>query len=260
MNQSAEEPGKRVSVFGVGYVGCVTAACLARDGHRVIGVDVDEDKVDQINSGVSPVSEPGLEELLAEQVREKRLDATTDGAQAVRETEIALVAVGTPSSADGSVSLSALENVTRLIGTTLKDCDHPFTIVIRSTLLPGILEDHLIPILCETSGRQLGPELRVCNNPEFLRESTAIADYDDPPYVVFGVPDDWDAEPVQALYEKIDTRCFVVNSRSAAMIKYTCNAFHALKVAFANEVGSLARQFGANGAEVMSLVCEDDKL
>ncbi|OYP33015.1 nucleotide sugar dehydrogenase [Rhodopirellula sp. MGV] len=258
---TSSNPSKpRVAVYGVGYVGCVTAACLAKDGFDVVGVDIDANKVREINAGLSPVAEPGLAELLSEQVKAGRLTATTSAAEAVAQTEVSLIAVGTPSAADGSVSLDALRSVIETIGQNLRLHDRPHCVVIRSTLLPGILEETLVPLLCEASGRELGPELRVCNNPEFLRESTAIADYYNPPYVVFGVTDDWDANLVLSLYHNVETRSFVVDSRSAAMIKYACNAFHAVKVAFANEIGSLARCLGADGHDVMSLVCEDDKL
>ncbi len=249
-----------VAVFGVGYVGCVTAACLARDGHRVIGVDIDPGKVEMLNRGESPVAEPGLEELVTEQVAQGRLSATEDLDRAVRETQIALIAVGTPSERDGAVSTKAVKAVVESIGRVLRDSGQEYAIVVRSTLLPGILEDELAPLLSEAAGRSTGDGLRICNNPEFLRESTAIRDYDDPPFVVVGTTDDWDARAVLELYADIDAEQIVTDTRSAALVKYACNAFHALKVAFANEIGSFAKLLGGDGQKVMELVCRDTKL
>ncbi|QGJ69196.1 Nucleotide sugar dehydrogenase [Planctomycetales bacterium 10988] len=251
---------KRIAVFGTGYVGCVTAACLARDGHRVIGVDIDAEKVAAINTGESPVSEPGLEKLLCQQVEEGRLSATTEVAYAVQNTDIALIAVGTPSRPDGSVSTDALEAVTASIGESLRDCEHPYHFVVRSTLLPGLLETVLAPLLERTSGRTMGSQLRVGNHPEFLRESTAIQDYDRPPFIVVGTIDDWDGQSILNLYHRIHASKICTDARSAALLKYACNSFHALKVVFANEIGSLARQFGADGMEVMRLLCQDENL
>ena len=250
----------RVAVFGTGYVGCVSAACLARDGHHVIGVDIDHDKVEAINAGDAPVSEPGLDKLLDQQVCEGRLSATTDLEMAVRSTDLAMITVGTPSGADGSVSTTAVEAVIRAIGEVLRECDHDYTIVVRSTLLPGILEERLAPLAVEASGREIGPRLQVCNNPEFLRESTAIADYDAPPFVVVGTLDGWHGEPVCDLYSGVPAETIVTDTRTAALLKYACNAYHATKVAFANEIGSLAHSFGADGLKVMKLVCQDTKL
>ena len=251
---------KKIAVFGIGYVGCVTAACLSRDGHHVIGVDVDRDKVEALNAGRPPVAELGLDELLAEQVAAGSLRATSDVLEAVAETEIALIAVGTPSTRRGDVSTYAVERVVQSIGEALRDSDRPYTVVIRSTLMPGILEEQLAPRLSEAADRPLGPTLQICNNPEFLRESTAIRDYDDPPFVVFGTIDGWDAAPLFALYPNVQAEQIVTDSRTAAMLKYTCNAFHALKVAFANEIGSLAKSLGADGHRVMGLACQDTKL
>lgn len=249
-----------VAVFGTGYVGCVTAACLARDGHHVVGVDIDAAKVAGINAGQSPVSEPGLDALLAEQVATGRLRATTDLAEAVRESCVALVCVGTPSSPDGAVNSQAVERVVESIGLVLRDTRQDYTIVIRSTLLPGILEETLAPKLAEAAGRELGPGLALCNNPEFLRESSAIKDYDDPPYVLVGALEPSAADVVLDLYGKIKAEKIVTDPSAAALVKYACNAYHAVKVCFANEIGSLAKALGTDGLEVMRLVCKDRKL
>ena len=250
----------RISVVGMGYVGCVTAACLSQDGHSVVGVDIDPRKVDAINAGISPLFEPGLEALLREQVEAKRLSATTDLAASVLQSEIALIAVGTPSADDGSVNYKVVKHVIATIGEALRDNDHSLTIVVRSTLLPGVLEDVLIPELTAAAGCEIGGRIRICSNPEFLRETTAINDYYHPPYVLVGADDEETAQTVLELYRGIDCEKIVTNTRVAAMIKYTCNAFHALKVGFANEVGTLAKSFGADGREVMEIVCKDRQL
>ncbi len=251
---------QRVAVFGIGYVGAVTAACLSQDGHAVVGVDIDPVKVAELNAGVPPVSEPGLGELVAAQVAAGRLRATTDVAEAVADSEIALVAVGTPSADDGSVSADGVEVVVRAIGAAVKAAGKPYRVVIRSTLLPGILESRLRPALEAAAGRPVGPELVLANNPEFLRESTAVRDYYQPPYVLIGADSAADAAPLLALYDAVACEKIVTDTRTASLVKYACNAFHAVKVAFANEVGSLAKAFGADGHEVMRIVCRDAKL
>lgn len=250
----------RVAVFGLGYVGCVTAACLARDGHSVIGVDVDPAKVDRVNAGDPPVSEPGLEEILAAVTRSGALRATTSMPEALGQSDIALVAVGTPSTESGGVNTSAVEEVMRQIGAALSGRTGDYTVVVRSTLLPGILETRLEPTLRSALSPDSRVQVAVCNNPEFLRESTAIADYDHPPYILVGTETPPVAERVFDLYSRIPAERLVVGTRSAAMIKYVCNAFHATKVAFANEIGVLAKSLGADGHEVMRLVCRDTKL
>lgn len=250
----------RVAVFGLGYVGSVTAACLAKDGHTVVGVDLDAAKVAEINAGVPPISEAGLPELLPEQVAAGRLKAITDVSAAVLETDIALIAVGTPSGDDGSVSAVGVERVIRDIGAALKTSGKPYLVVVRSTLLPGILETRLRPALEESAGRPLGAGLGLCNNPEFLRESTAVKDYYHPPYVLVGANNAADAELVFSLYSEVAGEKLSTDTRTASLVKYACNAYHAVKVTFANEIGTLARSFGANGHEVMRLVCKDTKL
>lgn len=251
---------QKVSVFGMGYVGCVTAACLARDGHQVIGVDVDPRKVERVNAGDPPVSEPGLPEILRAVVQSGRLRATASLEEGVDASDLALIAVGTPSADSGAVDTRAVESVLRALGTHLRRSARPYTVVLRSTLLPGILEQRLTPVLRDAAGPGSEHWLRICNNPEFLRESSAIKDYDAPPFVVVGADQAPDAEPVLDLYRTIPGERFTVSTRTAAMVKYVCNAFHALKVAFANEVGVLARSLGADGHEVMQLVCRDTKL
>jgi GDP-mannose 6-dehydrogenase len=251
---------KRVAVFGTGYVGCVTAACLSRDGHQVIGVDIDAEKVAALNAGKSPVAEPGLEELVAAQVATRRLWATEDFEQAIQETEIAMIAVGTPSDHAGAVSTVALEKVVSSIGQTLRGTEQSYTVVVRSTLLPGILENSLAPMLAKSADCALGERIKICNNPEFLRESIAIRDYDAPPFVVAGTLEGNDADDVMELYSEIDADKIVTDTYTAALLKYGCNAYHALKIGFANEMGALAKTFEANGQQVMELLCRDTKL
>ena len=250
----------RVAVFGTGYVGCVTAACLSRDGHTVVGVDIDIHKVHQINVGRSPIAEPGLQELLAQQVAAGGMSATTDAQSAVHRTDLCLVAVGTPSVPDGSSDLRAVLSVMESVGAALRDIERPYTVVVRSTLLPGVLEERLAPALYQAAGRTAGDGLVLCNNPEFLRETTALRDYDLPPFVVVGAASRHDAEVVLDLYTAIDCQKIVTDPRTAAMVKYASNAFHALKIGFANEIGTLARALGANGQEVMEIVCADTQL
>ena len=248
-----------IAIFGIGYVGCVSAACLSRDGHRVVGVDVDPAKVAEVNDGASPIREPGLEPLIAEQVRAGRLWATTDVEEAVAKSALALITVGTPSADDGSVGTDAVELVTAAIcRAVLKAGRSSYGIVIRSTLLPGILEERLAPRIADASEGHVW----LANNPEFLREGTAIRDYDNPPYVLVGAADCHNAEAVLELYRSLapSIERIVTDTRTASLVKYACNAFHAVKVAFANEIGSLSRSLGAAGHEVMEIVCRDRRL
>ena len=223
-------------------------------------MDIDSGKVAALNAGESPVAEPGLSELVSEQVAAGRLRATEDFREAIQETDIAMIAVGTPSDRAGAVSTGALEKVIESIGQSLSENSHPYTVVIRSTLLPGILENRLAPLLAETSGTKLGEQLHICNNPEFLRESVALRDYDAPPFVVAGASSAAAGEEVLGLYHGIDAEKIVTDTHTAALLKYACNAYHAVKIGFANEIGALARSFGADGQQVMDLVCRDTKL
>ena len=250
----------KIAVVGMGYVGCVTATCLARDGHDVTGVDVDQTKIDSINAGVSPVFEPGLDELLRQQVLDNRLRGTSDIENAVSETDVALVAVGTPSGNDGSVNYTTVQKVIETIGQCLRESEREYTIVVRSTLLPGVLEEKLIPALEQALGSRVGNLVKICNNPEFLRETTAINDYDDPPFVLIGSNDEVSSQIALALYEKLRCEKVVISTREAAMVKYASNAYHALKIAFANEIGTIAKTLSADGQKVMEVACRDTQL
>ncbi len=250
----------RIAVVGMGYVGCVTATCLSRDGNEVVGIDIDQRKVDSINAGVSPVFEPGLAELLNEQVKSGRMRATTDIADAVTHSDVALVAVGTPSAEDGSVNYRTVKRVIESIGQILRDSQQQYVVVVRSTLLPGVLEDVLAPALSQAAGCALGQRIQICNNPEFLRETTAIKDYDHPPFVLVGADNEAAAKVALELYKGIDCEHIVTSTRVAAMVKYASNAYHALKIAFANEIGTLAKNYAADGQKVMEIVCKDTQL
>lgn len=250
----------RVSVFGLGYVGCVSAGCLAKEGHEVVGVDVASDKVDLINRGSATIVEDGVQELISTMVSSKRLRATTDVAQAVADTEVSLVCVGTPSRANGGLNLAYVERVCMEIGAAIKAKGKIHTVVIRSTVLPGTVHDLVIPALEKSSGLKSGVGFHVCANPEFLREGTSIRDFYDPPFTVIGSESEEGAQAVRDLYGGLDAPVFVVPVRVSEMVKYTCNAFHGLKVAFANEIGNICAAQGIDSHEVMRIVCEDRKL
>ena len=249
-----------VSVFGLGYVGCVSAACLAREGHTVVGVDVSASKVEMVRSGQATIVENGISELVAEMVAAKRLTATCDVARAVADTQISLVCVGTPSQANGGLDLKYIERVAAEIGAALKNKDNWHVVVIRSTVLPGSTAEVVIPILEEHSGKKAGKDFGVSMNPEFLREGTSIKDFDDPPFTVIGADDDRTAKSVASLYEKLQAPVRVVPLAVAEMVKYACNSFHGLKVAFGNEIGSICKALNVDSHEVMKIFCEDTKL
>jgi GDP-mannose 6-dehydrogenase len=249
-----------VSVFGLGYVGCVSAACFASEGHRVIGVDVSGAKVEQINAGRSTIVEEGIAPLVAEAVAGSRLTATTDVREAVLGTNISLVCVGTPSRPNGSIDLAYVTRVAQQIGAALRDKGSWHTVVIRSTVMPGTIDSHVIPAVEAASGLTHGKGFAVCSNPEFLREGTSIKDFRDPPFTLIGALDPAHAAPVAALYANLAAPCHVVTLRVAEMVKYACNCFHGLKVGFANEVGNLCKVMGVDSHEVMRLFCEDRKL
>ncbi len=249
-----------ISVFGIGYVGAVAAACLARDGHRVIAVDVDPGKVATINAGRAPIVEAGLAELIAAQVAAGRLSATTDVQAAIDATEASFVCVGTPSAADGSVGLTHVAAACRDIGAALARKDGFHSVVIRSTIVPGTTETTCIPALEAASGKRAGQDFGVGYYPEFLRESTAIADYDAPGLIVFGALDEPTRRFLTALNEGLGATPHAVGLRTAEMVKYTSNAWRALKVSFANEIGNIAKACALDGQEVMEILCSDAKV
>jgi GDP-mannose 6-dehydrogenase len=250
-----------VSVFGLGYVGCVSAACFAREGHTVIGVDANPAKVEMINAGTATIVEAGIAELVSEMVASGRLRATMDPQEAVEQSSVSLICVGTPSRPNGSIDLSYVERVCGQIGQALQAKAARHTVVLRSTVLPGTLETVVVPALEASSGKAAGRDFGVCINPEFLREGTSIQDFYDPPFTLVGTDDCATAEVLRSLYAGVNGAGVRVTApRVAEMVKYACNSFHGLKVAFANEIGNVCKALGADSHEVMRLFCEDTKL
>lgn len=249
-----------ISVFGLGYVGSVSAACLARDGHHVIGVDVNPQKVDSINTGRSAVGEPGLADLIAEVHQRGQLRAVSDSAIAVNESDISLICVGTPSNGNGSLKLTYIENVCREIGEAIAKKDSYHVVVVRSTVLPNTVHSRVIPVLEDSSGKRAGQDFGVCMNPEFLREGSAIADYDQPSLIVIGEFDSRSGDRVEAMYEQVDAPSVRTSIPTSEMVKYANNAFHALKIVFANEIGNICKTHGVDGQEVMNIFCQDKRL
>ena len=250
----------KLSVFGLGYVGCVSAACFAKEGHTVIGVDVNANKAEMINAGDSPIVEEGIGPLLKEVVKANRLSATTDSAAAVRDSDVSLVCVGTPSNANGSLDLRYVTRVCEEIGAALKDKHRHHSVVIRSTMLPGTIESVVIPTLEKHSEKQVGIDFGVCINPEFLREGSSLKDFYAPPFTLIGADDEETTSTVRALYNGIDAPVIATSVKTAEMVKYVCNCFHALKVSFANEVGNICKALGVDSHEVMDIFCQDTKL
>ncbi|WP_102109637.1 nucleotide sugar dehydrogenase [Oceaniglobus roseus] len=250
----------KISVFGIGYVGVVSAACLARDGHEVIAVDVDPGKIKAINSGLSPIVENGLDELIAQVVADGKLTATDDVQHAIDNTDASFIAVGTPSAPDGSVGLKYVTAVCENIGRALAKKDGHHSVVIRSTIVPGSCENTCIPTLEKASGKVAGKDFGVGYYPEFLRESTAIEDYYDPGLIVFGAMDDYTTRILTELNEGLGCKIHVVDLRTAEMVKYTSNTWRAVKVTFANEIGNIAKASGLDGQTVMEILCSDKKV
>jgi len=246
-----------VNILGLGYVGCVSAACLANSGHCVTGIDINETKVDMIRQGKSPIIEPRLQELLHEGIVTGRLTATKDK---MSNADVSIVCVGTPSKENGSLELEYIERVVRQIGEYLRNY-HPYHVVnIRSTVLPGTVETLILPVLEESSGKKVGKDFGLCMNPEFMREGTSVEDYYHPPFTVIGEWDDRSGDLVARLYDGIEAPVRRTTIRAAEMIKYACNAFHALKVAFANEIGNVCKKVEVDSHEVMDIFCMDKKL
>jgi GDP-mannose 6-dehydrogenase len=250
----------KISIFGMGYVGAVSGACLARMGHEVIGVDLNRSKVDLINSGSSPVVEEGLSELMTEAHRAGRISATDDPIAAVRRTEISLISVGTPTAADGGQALGALDSVVASIGEALRSKPDPHAVVVRSTVMPRTTEERIAPSIEQASGRRLGDGLELSFNPEFLREGAAIKDFFNPPFVVIGGLRGLSCPQTATLYSGIDAPVFTTTASIAESLKYACNAYHAVKIAFANELGAVMKSMGIDARETMRLFCEERQL
>jgi GDP-mannose 6-dehydrogenase len=250
----------KVAIFGLGYVGAVSAGCLCRLGHGVIGVDLVPIKREKIAQGLSPVVEPQLGELIAEAVDKKQLTVTGDADTAVADADVCLICVGTPSRPDGSLNLDYVARVCRQIGEALPARSERCVVAIRSTMLPGAAEATAIPALEEASGMRADHDFGFCLNPEFLREGSAVADFMSPPKTVIGSRDERSAKTVAALYQGIEAPLFLTPLDVAALVKYVDNAFHALKVTFANEIGTLCKRAGVDSHAVMEIVCADRKL
>lgn len=251
-----------IAVYGLGYVGAVVTAALARRGHHLLGVDVDQYKVKLVRQGRSPMVEPGLEAWLAEGVAAGRIEATTDHLEAVQRSEMALICVGTPSLPNGALDAGPLTRVAQSIGEGLRRRSQRsrYVVVVRSTVLPGMVEQHVIPALEEASGLKTPRDFGVAINPEFLREGTALEDFFHPPKTVIGSAKKADAARVAALYRGLKAPRFLTDLKTAAMVKYCDNTFHALKVVFANEIGLLCRQLGVDAGKVMEIFCHDTRL
>ncbi|HET9406838.1 MAG TPA: UDP-glucose/GDP-mannose dehydrogenase family protein [Candidatus Sulfotelmatobacter sp.] len=252
--------GLSISVFGLGYVGSVSAACFAHLGHSVIGVDVSSAKVEALAAGRTPIVEARMSELVAEANRSGRLRATTDSATAVSESEVSFVCVGTPSQRSGKLDLIYVERVMREIGSALKKKKSHHVVVLRSTVLPGTTESLVIPAVEQASGLQAGRDFSVCYNPEFMREGSAVADFHQPPYTILGARDAKELSHLRELYQPISGPVFETSIAVAEMVKYVSNAFHAVKVSFANEVGTLCKQLGVDTQAVTKIYTSDTKL
>lgn len=250
----------KISIFGLGYVGAVSLACLARDGHDVTGVDIDQSKLDLIAAGNSPIVEIGILELMKDVVASGRVSVTSDAAAAIAATDLSFVCVGTPSSPNGDQNLDALAKLARQIGKALKAKDDRHTVVIRSTVRPGTVEELVIPLLEEHSGKKSTDDFSVCFQPEFLREGSSIRDYDNPPMTVVGIQDEFGGSRLREVFGALPCEFIETDIATAESLKYACNAFHALKVTFANEIGRICQALGADPRRVMELLCEDRQL
>ena len=250
----------KISIFGLGYVGAVSAGCLANEGHTIVGVDPYLRKIELINSGQTPVIEKDIDEIISRTVESGNLFATTDVNKAVNETDISLICVGTPSQLNGSLDLKYVRNVCEEIGAALKNKEGRHVVVARSTLLPGSMKTVVIPTLEQASGKKAGVDFGVCNNPEFLREGTAVYDFYNPPKTVIGETDTESGDVIAAIYAKLDAPMIRTDVETAEMVKYSDNVWHALKVGFANEIGNICKELGLDGHRVMDIFCQDTKL
>lgn len=250
----------KISVFGLGYVGTVSAACFARLGHQVTGVDVNPQKVASLNQGRSPIIEADINELTAEMAVAGRLRATTCASEAIQNTDISMICVGTPSNPNGSLNLIYVKRVMEEIGEALAKKDDYHTVILRSTVLPGTTETTVIPILEKSSNRIAGKDVGICFNPEFLREGSSVYDFFHPPFTIIGHFDPRTVEIASDLYRSLDAPIISVPLRTAEMVKYANNAFHALKVTFANEIGNICKKQEIDSHQVMDIFCMDTKL
>lgn len=250
----------KISVFGLGYAGCTSAACLAKNGHTVIGVDINPVKVDMINRGKSPIVEKDIDEIVRKTVKSGNLSAISDWNEAGHQTDVALVCVATPSESNGNIDLKDIKRVCEHIGAGIKDKQEYFVVVVRSTVLPGTIENEVIPVLELASGKKVGKDFGVCMNPEFMREGSSVYDFYNPPKIVLGEYDEKTGNVVEEIYKGINAPLIRTDIKVAEMIKYADNTFHALKVSFANEIGSICKKLGIDSHKVMDMFCMDTKL
>jgi len=247
----------RISVFGIGYVGVVSCACLAELGHEVIGVDVAPEKIAMLAGGRSPIVEELIDTLIADAVHQGKLTATDSVVDAITRTDVSFISVGTPSAADGSVALGAVDAVVAAIGRAIRDKKGPHTVVMRSTVPPGTADDRVIPLLEAESGRVLGEQLRYYSNPEFLREGSSVRDFRFPPFTLIGAAAGDDADILREIYGPIPATVLVAPYRVAESVKHISNVYHAVKLAFANEAGAILASYGVDAREAFRLLCED---
>lgn len=250
----------RISIFGLGYVGTVSAGCLASEGHEIFGVDPVQTKVELINKGLSPIIETQIGDLVAENVKAGRLRATNDPAEAICNTELSFVCVGTPSQQNGNLDFRYIRRICEQIGEAIKQKAARHTVVIRSTILPGTMHEIVIPTLEEFSGKKAGVDFGVCHNPEFLREGSAVKDFHAPPKTVIGELDKASGDMLASLYEKLDAPLIRTDLETAEMVKYVDNCWHAVKIGFANEIGNFCKAFEIDAHKVMNIFCQDKKL
>lgn len=249
-----------ISIFGLGYVGCVSAACFATLGHKIIGIDVNQTKVELIKQGNCPIVEPQIDILIKEHAHSGRLTATTDASEAILGSDVSLVCVGTPGQSNGSLDLSYIRGSCEQIGVALRSKSSFHLIVMRSTMLPGTVNETVVPTIEKFSGKKNGEGFAVAINPEFLREGTAHQDFYEPPFTLIGTDHPKAGELLRTLYKEIKAEIYETSVREAEMVKYSCNCFHALKVSFANEIGNICKAVGIDSHRVMEVFCKDDKL
>ena len=244
-----------ISILGLGYVGAVSAGCLAEEGHTVIGEDPNKTKVDLINKGITPVIENDIAEIIKSNVSAGRLRATTSVEDAITNSDISIICVGTPSQMNGSLDLKYVRGVCEQIGSVLKNHHSHHVVVVKSTMLPGTMRELVIPTLEEYSGKRAGVDFGVCNNPEFLREGSAVYDFYNPPKTVIGETDNRSGDMLASIFENLPGPKIRTNVETAEMVKYTDNVWHAVKVGFANEIGNICKELGIDGHAVMDIFC-----
>lgn len=250
----------KISILGLGYVGAVSLACLARDGHEVCGVDIDQTKLDLIRSGRSPIIEAGIQDLMQSVVASGNVAVTDDVGHAIHNSDLSFVCVGTPSLPNGDQDLTAIRRLCEQIGESLAARRAGHVVVIRSTVQPGTVQNIVRPILEESSSKKEGVDFHLCFQPEFLREGSSIKDYDNPPFTIVGADSDISVETMKSLFDHLPCKFFATSIPNAEMVKYACNSFHALKVTFANEIARIAQALDVDGRAVMDLVCQDTSL